>query len=157
MPIISTPLTVVKELFIKYWPLLIGMFGLSFLLSIVFVCLLRNCTKCMVYSVIVCAIIALCGIMGISIVSQAWGTLIAAGITLIFLLIFLFCYRTALQQGIIFLRAAMSFLKSRIITYAIPFWILLLFILFLAFWIISFVCMQYQASLNTNDGFANAK
>lgn len=133
------------------------MFGLSFILSIAFVCLIRNCTKCMLYSVIACAVIALCGIMGISIVSQAWGTLIAAAVSLLFLLIFLYCYRTALKQGIIFLQAAMSFLKSRIIVYAIPFWMLLLLVLFLAFWIISFVCMQYQASLNTNSGFHNAK
>jgi len=111
----------------------------------------------MVYSSIVAAILVLGGIIGISIVSKAWGTVIGAGITLLLFLLMLYCYRNAISQGIILLQSAMSFLASRPKVYLLPFYVFFLFLLFITFWIITFVCMQYQASANTSRGMDLAK
>lgn len=153
----TQPLTVLKEIFIKYWPVVVGMFGLSIILSLVFMCLLRYCTKCMVYTLIISTILVMLGIIGISIVSQAWGTLIAAGIGLLLFICMLFCYRKEISRGITLLKATMEFVKQRPSVFLIPIGLLILCLMFLAFWIVTLICMQHQSSTNSNNGWDNAK
>lgn len=123
------------------------MFGLSFVLALAFLFLMRHCARCMVYAMIIVAILVMLGVIGISIVSQAWGTLIAAAISLAVFLCLLCCYRKTISQGIILLKLANQFLKDRPSVFVIPFLILFLMLLFLAFWIITLICMQYNTSV----------
>lgn len=104
---LSQPLTVIKQLFVKYWPVIVGAFVLSIVLALIYICLLRACTKCMVYSMIVIAILAFLGLIGISIVEKAWGTVAAAGVGLLIFLCFLFCFRSSISRGIVLLKATM--------------------------------------------------
>lgn len=153
----TQPLTVIKEIFVKYWPVVIGMFGLSLVLSVVFLCLVRYCTKCMVYTLIISTILIMLGIIGISIVSQAWGTLISTAIGLLLFLCLLFCYRKDISRGITLLKATMQFVKSRPSVFLIPLALLILALAFLTFWIITLICMQNQSSMNAANGWDNAK
>lgn len=130
----------------KYWPIILGMFIFSILLSLLFVCLLRYCTRCMVYGMIITTIIIMLGIIGISIVSQAWGTLIAMSVCLLIFLCLLFCFRGFFEKGIAMLKIAMNFLKDRPSVYFVPVVMFFLGILFLVFWIITLICIQYNAS-----------
>jgi hypothetical protein len=47
----------------------------------------------MVYSMIIITILVFLGVIGVSIVSQAWGSLIAASIGLLLFLCMLCCFR----------------------------------------------------------------
>lgn len=71
---------------------MLGMFGLGLVLSLLFVCLMRHCTKCMVYTLILAAVLIMGGIIAISAVSLAWGTMIAASVGLLLFLCVICCF-----------------------------------------------------------------
>lgn len=119
------------------------MFGLALLLALVFVCLLRYCTKCMVYTLLIVAILIMAGIIAISAISKAWGTVIATSIGLLLFICLILCFRKEISRGIALLKATMQFLRKRPSVYLVPFYIQVLGLCFLAFWIVTLICMQH--------------
>ena len=92
--------------FQKFAGVIIGMFALSLVISIIFLILLKNFPKCMVYSMIILVLLIFAGLIIFGIVKQIWGLAIGFGIALVILIIVLFCLRDKIETGILLLKVA---------------------------------------------------
>lgn len=120
---------------------IIGMLVLSILIAIIFVLLLKKFPACMVYGMIALIFIVLIAVIILGfVVSNYWLSIICV-VILLFLALFLFCYREKLKLGILLLEVAADFITEKPTVYIAPLYPLIMSLLFCLFWVFSFIAI----------------
>lgn len=119
--------------------IIVGMFFFSIALAIIFVLLLKNFPKCMIYSMIGLIFCVYVALIILGIINQIWWMVIVFGITIIITAILLYCFRNQLQTGILLLYVATTFLSDKPSAYLAPLYPLIFGIMFFIFWICAII------------------
>ena len=77
----------------KYAGVIIAMFALSFVLSILYLLLIKRFPKCMIYTMIALFFLLLLALIIIGIYYKIWWMVIAFGISILIMGCLLFCFR----------------------------------------------------------------
>jgi hypothetical protein len=103
-------LDVIANVFTNYTGVIVGSFGAAFLISIIYILLIKNYPKCMVYTLLIMTFLILLAILIYSLYAAIWGLAIATGISILLFALFLYCVRNQIETGIVLLKVASEFI-----------------------------------------------
>lgn len=131
------------ETFSKYYGIIIGMFVLSFVMSIVFLLLVKKFTKCMVYTLIVLFYLAVIALIVIGAINGYWWMVIVFGITLLITTCMLCCFKERIRVGILLMQVASQFISEKPSVYVAPLYPFFWGLLFFVYWLVALLAVTY--------------
>ena len=153
----QTSISVWSNAFANYYQVILACFGLSLLISILYIVLLNKFPACMVYFLIIVTILMNIAMVIIAAIQGIWGLCIAGGIALAMQLCFLYCYWNYIKTGIILLGVATQFLSEKKTAYLAIVWVWILAFMFFVFFVIAMLGVQNSADRNYNAGTSTSK
>jgi len=139
----------------KYYPLIGIMFGVSIIISLIYLVLLKYQTKCMVYFLIVMIFVILVLILIFALVQKITGLIVSMVVTIFLFALLLWCFRDHLQKGIQILMIATKFISEKPSVYFSTIWVFIIAMMFFAFWILSLMSVQTKANFNMQSNNNN--
>lgn len=118
-------------------PIIIGMMALSFLMSIVFLCLLTRFPTCIFITMLILGAILFAAVTVLLFYAQALIPAIIMCILFILLIIVLCCTFNKIRTGLVLLKIASRLLAEKPSIFLAPIFVMIFIIAFEAFWAMS--------------------
>lgn len=109
-PISSGGVSFLASTFKMHGGIIVGMFAFALFLSIIYLVLLKNFPKCMIYTMIILIYIILIALIIVGAVNRQWWMVIVFGILTLILTCILYCFRDRIKVGILLLKVSAQFL-----------------------------------------------
>lgn len=104
------PSGLISSSFSNYSGIILGMFALSLIMAILYVILIKNCPRGVVYGMLLLAFLTVLAIFILSLAYAAYGLAIAMAIILIIMVLLIYCFWDRIKVGIILLQASADFI-----------------------------------------------